>query len=605
MTADQPVLIGATTIGNQDSRAPQTPFDYLKEKEIFDSLWAESEPERQACAFRRELRRHKKNVQQLRQQKILLPDETIIPDRTIEENIANKKPPFIAFIEQPQTTLSFIDSSDPTFDAGPEAKWVTDILRYQSWKDPWLLNLDAMHLHGASFLEVIFDAESASKFSIEYVRRDCLVMPKNTRNIQHCTRLARMYEITKAQLQTFVTRFGFDETVTNKIIEYYKDKTEFIRIFKYFMKADDGAVSVAWLCLADISAQTWLKAPAPYYLGDFNVTEAPLPGLPPTITPLQTCCIPIFDFPATYEEDETILQVQGQAALSVHVQEALTGLYSATVNGAVRASGLYAAEVPSPGSDKPNNKELIPIKSGYILDGNLTFAQLPWPNAIALQIGQALSVRNANQAGRTDFAAMSRQDTAKRATEIVAAKEEAEKLQSTEISLWSEKSLAVYKAVWNIIKNQIQIGGIIPPPNVRVPVLFKSTVTVVMSADSQVVRKESRKNQLLQFWPIASTTAYAAPFLDTMVAEIFPEDFAIWQSKIQQNNLPIQLLSQAAGLIQATPASALPPELKQDYALLLNDIAGVLNPAGPGNAKQPMAGQPTNAGTPPLPVPPG
>jgi len=594
---DQPVLIGNTTQVQQDVKAPEVPFDYQKEFEVFDSLWRESEVERQACAFRRELRRHKKNVAELRAQKILMADETIIPDRTIEQNIANKKPPFIAFIEQPQTTISFIDSANPAADFSPEAKWVTDILRYQSWKSPWLLNLDAMLLHGASFMEVVFDDSSTGKFSIEYIRRDCMVMPKNTRCIQHCTRLARMYEITKAQLQTFVAKYGFDAGVVKKITDFYKDKTEFIRVFKYFLKNDAGQVFVSWVCMAEVSVQTWLKPPEPYYIGEFALQPTPIPGIPPTITPIQTSIIPIFDFPATYEEDETILQVQGQAALSIHIQEALTGLYSATVNGAIRAAGLYATEVPTPGNERPSDKELIPLKSGYILSGNLTFATLPWPNNIALQIAQALSVRNAQQSGQTDFAAMSRQDTAKRATEIVAAKEESDKLQSTTISLWSEKSLAVFETVWSIIKNQIKIGALIPPQGLRIQELFSPTITVVMSADAQVVEKETRKNQLLQFWPIAAVTKYADPFLDTMVAEIFPEDAPVWLAKIQQQSVPLNLLSQAAGLIQATPPSVFPENLREDYGLLVNDIAAVLNPGGPGNAGPAVAGPTSNPGT--------
>jgi hypothetical protein len=199
---------------------------------------------------------------------------------------------------------------------------------------------------------------------------------------------------------------------------------------------------------------------------------------------------------------------------------------------------------------------------------------------------------------------MSRQDTAKRATEIVAAKEESDKLQSTTISLWSEKSLAVFEMVWSIIKNQIKIGALIPPPGLRIQELFSPTITVVMSADAQVVEKETRKNQLLQFWPIAAVTKYADPFLDTMVAEIFPEDAPVWLAKIQQQSVPLNLLSQAAGLIQATPPSVFPENLREDYGLLVNDIAAVLNPGGPGNASPAMAGPAANPGTAGVPQPP-
>ncbi len=594
---DAPVSLAITAPVLQDTKAPEVPFEYAKEKEVFFSLYNETEEERRLCAVRRELRRHKKNVADLRTQGLLLPDETIIPDRTIEQNIAAEKPPYIAFIEQPQTTISFVDSADPTLDTSEASKWITDLLRYQNWKDCWLHNLDAMLLHGASFIEGIFDPAAPSKFTFEYVRRDSLLIPKNTRVINNCTRLARMHEVTKAQLQDYVKTFGFDETAVRKITEHYKSKTEFIRIFKYFMKDDNGAVYTAWLALDEVSLNSWLREPRPYYNGDFS----PANELSPTPTPIQATSIPIFDFPYVYEEDETILQTQGQAALSVHIQEALTGLYSATVNGATRAAGIYATEVPDAGGNV-TNAESIPLKSGFILKGNLAFANVPWPNAIALQIAQALSVRNAQQSGQTDYAAMSRQDTAKRATEIVAAKEESDKLKSTKISLWSERSLLAYKFAWNVIKNQVLLGTIQPPPTFDFNCLLSPTITVVMSADAQVVRKESRKNTLLNFWPIVSTTPYAPVYLDTLLIEIFPADFPKWQAQLGMNNAKDQLLSQTAGLIQATPPAAIPPQLQQDYANLLTDIAGVLQPPSPDGTGG-VAGPSPNGGPPPVPQP--
>lgn len=558
-----------------DSRAPEVPFEFDKEKEVFKQLQNEFVNEVEATKIRRELRENRKNVAELRQQQILLPDETIIPDRTIEQNCQSEIIPLIAFTEQPNQVLSFHDPTNPGFDYTLYADWLTSLVRYENWQLPWQQMEDCMVLHGAGFHEIIFDEASPAKFTTEYVRRDHFIIPKDTKDINACLRLARKYEITKHQLDLLAAAFGFDPQVVAKIKEHYKTKSEFIDIYKYFLRDENNYVYNAWLAPDSVSADTWLREPMPHFLGDY---EDPLPGMPPTQRP--TTQYPFIAFPYRTQEDESILKVQGQAALSVHVQEALTGLYSATVNGAIRAAGVYAARAPGPGKE-PDNKTLYTLKSGYVHDGDMTFFSLAWPNPIALSLAQALSVRNSAQQGNTDFAAMSRNDTAKRATEIVAAKEEADKIKTARISLFSSRCLIEYKMVFNIILNQIKIGGIIPPQNLDPSPLFSPTLILTMAADTQVVKREQRKQKLIDFWPLVQPTPLAPTYFESMVAEMFPEDWPVWrnamqQLQAQQANDPTQALIQL--LTAAFPT--MPPELQTQTEQVLNAIP-TGNPARP------------------------
>lgn len=560
----------------QDTKAPEIPFDFKEELSVFRQLLTEFGAEVEATKIRRDLRANRKNVAELRQQGILLPDETIIPDRTIEQNCQTEIIPYIAFTEQPNQVISFHDPAAPGYNYAQLSDWITSLLRYENWQLPWQQMEDSMVLHGAGFHEIIFDPAAPAKFTIEYVRRDHFIIPRDTKDLNAVYRFARKYELTKHQLDLLTTAFSFDPAVVAKIKEHYKNRSEFICVYKYFLRDKDNYLYNAWLADESCGADTWLRDPMPHFLGDYAPAD---PDLQLEPYQLPTTSTPFTAFPYRTQEDEAILMVQGQAALSVHVQEALTGMYSATVNAAVRASGLYASREPGPGKE-PDNKTLYPLKSGHVHDGNMTFFSLPWPSPVALSIAQALSVRNAAQAGNTDFAAMSRTDTAKRATEIVAAKEESDKIKTARISLFSSNCLKEYKLAFQIILNQIKIGGIVPPAGLDINPLLSPTLVLTMAADTQVVKREQRKQKLVDFWPLVQPTPLAPVYFEAMVQELFPEDWPIWKTAMNQLQAGQtgDIVAPLVGLVTAA-FPHLPPELQDQAQGLLNAI-GPANPEG-------------------------
>lgn len=565
-----------------DTKSPEIPFDFQKESEVFRALLDDFNEEVNAVKVRRELRANRKNVDQLRREGKLLPDETIIPDRTIEQNCQAEIVPYISFTETPEEVLSFSDPANPGFDFYQHSRWITSLLRDESWQEPWQKMQDCMITHGAGFFEVIFDPAAPSRSAFEYVRRDHFIIPRDTKDIQACHRLARKYEITKHQLRILAADFQFDETVVRKIEEHYKTKNDFISIYKYILRDENNYVYNAWLAEHSLSADRWLRPPQAHFMSDFSVDQFNQP------VPSPTTIIPFFAFPYRTQEDESILFVQGQAALSVHVQEAMQGLLSATVNASTRAAGLYGAVEPGPG-EGPQNKELYPLKSGFVHHGKLTFHVLPWPNPVALSVAQYLGVKNASQLGQTDFAAQTRQDTAKRATEIVAAKEEADKLKTARLALFSTKCLAAYKVRFNIILNQLKIGSILPPPNLDPSPLFSPTLQLAMAADIQVVKREQRKQKLVDFWPIVAPTPLAPVYFEAMLQTVFPDEFPIWKEAMLQNqqaaqNNPLPMMAAA----MADVIGDIPPEKQETFRQILNQIGPMIqnepSPAAPNVA---------------------
>lgn len=563
-----------------DTKAPEIPFDFDKESEVFRALCNDHVDEVTATRTRRDLRANRKNVDQLRREGKLLPDETVIPDRSIEQNCLTEISPYIAYTEQPNEILSFHDPANPGFDFYLHSKWVTSLLRDENWQQPWQLMEDCMILHGAGFFEVIFDESAPSKSTFEYIRREHFIIPRDTKDIQGCHRLARQYEITKHQLKLLAAQFGFDPIIVKKIEEHYKSKNTFIPIFKYFLRDENNTVYNAWLAEKDLGAENWLRAPEQHFSGDYDTQVDPITGqsIP---APAPTSTLPFVSFPYRTQEDESILLIQGQAALTVHVQEAMQSLLSATVNAAFRASGTYASAEPGPG-EPPQNKELYPLKTGYVHHGKLTFHNLPWPNPVALSIAQYLGVKNASQLGQTDFAAMSRQDTAKRATEIVAAKEEADKLKTSRLALFASRCLTAYRMRWKIILKQIELGGIQPPESLDVTPLFSSTLVLAMAADVQVVKREQQKQKLIDFWPIVQATPLAPVYFEAMLQSTFPEEWPVWKQAMnqiqqaQQNQQAPILQQLTAALVDAFPN--LPPEKQPQVQELLNQVGPMMQP---------------------------
>jgi hypothetical protein len=589
-----------------DTPTPTTLFDYADEGKIFDGLITTHNEEQQRVERRRILRKNRINVaeQRNRPDKPLLSDETVIPDRTIDFNIRVQKAPYIRYIEQATVVLDFVDSIQPSLNLSALAVYHTNLVRVGDWKIPKLLTVDAILLHGAGYKEVVFNPDMPSHSVEEYIRREDLIFPEKTRNIQACSRVYRRYEVTKSQLDDLATKYGFDAAQVSVIKDKTKDKSEAIHIYKCYIRDKDGRVFVAWRGETTIGCSDWLKAPAPFQLGLFDIQKqppVPMPGLPtlgqptvpppPAITPRPIKFFPIVVFPYQVEEDEVILETQGRASLDLHVQDALTSLWSATVNGTVRASRFYPTRKPAPGAT-PKNEELFVLRHGAVSEGEYNIFQPTYPNNIAIAVSQTLQSKKSQEIGATDYAAMNRQDTRKTATELNAAQEASAELTAPNISLYSLNELKIETLRFEIIKSAIQVEmalntpieqrKFVVPAEIPVGVWSSTTLVIAMAADAQVVRRAQRQSRFLQYYPFVANTPYAQVFLETMLNDIFPEEFQAWKQQIgeadQQKQQLTQMLQQSLGYLQKMPGEAMPPEEHQNYANFLNAVDGTINP---------------------------
>jgi len=574
-----------------DTLQPDSPFKYADEQKTLDALLVTHSDEQTRVDRRRTVRKNRINVAELRnrQDKPILSDENVIPDRTVDMNIRSEKGPYVAYVEKPTVILDFSDASLPNKNLSPLAVWHTSLIRQGDWKLPKFLAIDSVLLHGASYKEVVFAPDSPSRSVEEYIRREDLIFPEKTKNIQACGRIYRRYEITRSQLTDLATKFQFNPAQVAHIQERSKNKTEASYIYKSYIRNDQGIVHVAWTADTTLGCTDWLKEPVPLQLGLFDIVEQE--GLPPQITPRPIRVFPVIVTPYHVEEDEIILEVQGRASLDINDQDALTSLMSATVNGTVRASRFYPTRKPGPGAT-PKNEELFQLRHGFLYEGEFSTFQPSYPNNIAVSIAQVLQSRKAQQIGMTDYAAMNRQDTRKTATELSLAQQTAAELTGPNISLFSLCEFKVEFLRWEIILSGVRMETALNlpiekrhfkvPANIPPEVFKSSTLVISMAADAQVVRRAQRESKFLENWPIVAQTPYALPYLETMLSDMFPEDFPGWKEQIGQANQQVtaltDLLNQAGQAIMNVPATAIAPDQQQSYAALLDNISQATSP---------------------------
>lgn len=583
---------GAVHTAVADTTAGSPTFEYSHEKKVFQTVAGDHEAEVTAVARRRWVRKNRISLKEARDKGQILSDEMVIPDRTVDSNIRIEKSPYAKYIEGSTTVLSFEDPSYPQQNLQPLAVWHAGISRVGSWKLPHFFAHDALLLHGAAYMEVVYDQNAPSHSVREYIRREDLIFPKGTRNFQACGRVYRRYETTKANLNALSKQFQFDTVQLEKIKTAVKSSTEAIQIYKAFMRNDDGVLYIAWMADEKFACSDYLKKPTLAQLGLF--VESNGMAVPAPLTQ-----IPIFVLPYHVEEDEEILDIQGRAALDIHVQDCLQSLWSGTTNGVTRASRFYPTrKLPLPGQEVPRSSESPVLQHGVIFEGDIDTFQPAWPNSIAVLAAQSLSSKKAQEIGATDYAAGNRQDTRKTATELTMAKEQADDLSGPGISLYSMCMLEMELLGWRIVKSGILVEHLnnVPPEkrkfkypaSVPIEVILSPSLNVSMAADMQVVRRAQRQSRFLEHWPIVANTPFAIPYLETFLQETFPEEFVLWKQAVGQADQRVtgmtELLKNTLQFLQQMPPEALPPEQHQPFAQLLNTIEQAANPQENANA---------------------
>ena len=564
-------------------------WEYVKPR--IDKLVGQWSGEITATENRRKERYIDVDVDKLRNEGKLAPDETFIPVRVIDTNIMREEPAYSAYLTQSRRLAIFEDKMDIGADTEKVAIEFTRGVKYKGWFRAFHRVGDGARMHGWDFMEVSFDPSKPHHVAYEHVGHDNLFFDRDIEEFQESEFVIRRRQATGSRLEKLVSEFGFDNAQVNIILRRDqatpKSFDERYNIYRLYFKYQ-GIVYVAWFC-KDHGVTNWLKAPEPLKLGIYEQQMVdgeldPLTGLPaPTVQMVESNVDEYPIFPLVYKESEEpeLTKKVGRCFLDGDWQEAQTALVSSYVNGCSRASHTMAAP-ETPDETESQLRQLdIPLESGVILSKPMKFFHQDYPDPSMLGGLQYLGSVNSASAGQVDFAASNRKDSRKSATELVQAQEEADTLKSTPITNYSDHIRCVFSFAWRIVQSQALQNKIPfiadPASGINNMELIARDYEVKPAGDIDVVERKEKIVQMMQDWPVISTTALAPKFLSDLMKLKYP-DVGDQYSAILEAGDPMKatiaaLATTLAGALQPEEYSALAPQQQMQLQQLQQQVA--------------------------------
>jgi hypothetical protein len=543
---------------------------------------------------------------ELRSQGIIKPDEVYTPCRLIDTNIRSEQPSFVQYVTQSRRSIIFAAPDSIPVDGLDKLETdFTNKSRYLEWEIPFLRCIDGAQAHGWDGVEIIFDAEKPGNFCFEHIGHDRLIFSVDCESIEAQEVIAIKKNLTSKQLRVLVTEDGFSEDQVNKLIatnQKAMGSTDCVNeLYEVFFK-QNGIVNVGWYANA---CDDYLKTPVPLFMGCRDISKVKPAEIDPTtgeiITPqdyepMFETEYPVVVFKYIESNDPRIVELNGRCKLDEASQEAASALQSSFVNGTVRASQIYGSPA---GNNLDQNPSDLPILTDVVLGGGrllskpINFWHTPYPDAEVMQGMQAVIVNNKQEQSKVDFAALSRKDSGKTATEIQAATNKSSELSSVQVILLSIFIRSCYAKGWKITQNRVLQGKII----IKDPLildLFGSdievdqqmrvtkcsgakTYIIKSSGDVDVIQRNEKLQRLMQGWEVFGKTGIATEYLKDILRYAFPEDASRYISILEQgenNQLDMlkQLLVKTGNTLKAAVTNPATGQLLPSAEPLKNEL---------------------------------
>ncbi len=591
-------------------------LDWLKMEPRIRKLIQDWEIEVKETKLRRAQRKLDVDIDALRQGNAANPaqlnaDETLISVRVIDENIRKEQPAKLNYLTQSRRLAIFDNPTVPQEKKEQLEIAFTKGMTYSGFLRNILKVDDGASLHAWDAVEILFNKDKPLNCGVEHIGHENLIFARDSKDIQGQEFILRGLDITITKLKEFQAKHGFDSAVVQSIIDDDKAKTQQIskniRIYKYFTKVD-GIVNVGWCSLKEgesggSAVNAWLKKPELLDLGRREmktVTEMqpqtivdPITGLPITSnvpTQKQIMVQPPEDFyPIEIElysesEEQCITDQKGRAFFDNPSQEAQVALWSLFINGAVRASNVYASSTsPSPSGGAPRKMETS-LEHGCMYDGPVNFFNTPYPDPSILRAADGLNVRKAQEMGQSASAVINRDDSRKTAEELKQASSEQMMMASVSIFQFSSFMRRVLSVAWYIVQSQaLQNNIILLPMKVQIPATVPGMIPQMQTindietisqkydikpaGDTDVLRREEKMQRRFMLLPLIQPTAAYPAFLMDTISELLPEDAEKYNSILRQGlaSMEQQMAAMASMLQEATtgPDGQILPQWKQ------------------------------------------
>jgi hypothetical protein len=622
-------------------------FDYELAKPFLKELVDQFESERTATKLNRERRQIDVNIEQLRSEGKLAQDEPFIPIRVIDNNISKEKPAYIAYLQQSRRLVIFHDSVEPTKKHEKLESAFTRGMSYNGWLTPHFKVVDGSQLHGWDWAEAVFDETKPLHAAIEHVGHECLILPRDTQDIQACARIMREFKLTRTQLKGFVRKFGFSKERVDELFNS-NDKSgnqtspadavkrdRSFTVYRVYCKYE-GVVWVKWYAPG---CNGWLKDPEKLYLGvdvkqqveiptprQYPALQAMQEGvpIPPDATvdengiaswnemtveeqwvPVEETEYPFSIYIYDETEEKEIVLHKGRAFKDKFTQEGLTAGWSSFMRGHLRASMQIAT--PTDAVMNPSSLQSQEIKDRAIMKTPMKWMEMKYPEPSMLGALEGLDMKNAQQTNQNTYGLQQKDRVT--AKQISTAEKDQNLVTGVLVSNFAQYVRDIYTRVWRIVKSQaeqdlIQLVGefevaVDPATGMQVMTFVNDKQVLQIpfdirpAGDVDYVQRNELIQHMMEFWPVVQNTPIAGAFLGKLLKLQFAEDGELWAQMLVEGNQPLQLLAQFVEILTAAMANpqeimAMGPEEMSKLQMLLQTAQQVIaQQAGANNPPQP------------------
>lgn len=514
---------------------------YDEVKGSISQLITTFEKEKKETLIRRNARHIYVNREQLLAEKRITPDETYIPIRTCDNNIARELPSYMEYLTASKRLATFRCLNDPEVSTEALETAFYQAMTYDSWEIAHLKVIDGAAAHGWDAMEIQLDYSRPGGVNLSPIGHDHLVMPMEGHDPQKAEQILIRMDVSKEQLRSYIRDYDFNKEEIDILLDKGgKFNTELIQIYKRFSKDKKGMVWVSWYAP---QAANWLKDPEPLFLG----VRDPLVSDPDLAKKYE------YDYPVEiffYQETEQkqIVAHKGRVFQDMPSQEATTALITSFVNGLFKSSGIYAAPSnPINGvAPKITDLQLSPNK---MYSEPMQFFQPPAPSPLLLQGINTLQTLNSEATQRPSWAVNNRKDSEKTATEIQSANQETFRLTNMQTIIYSTFLRRVFTRCWRIIQSLALQDMIrfmlVPDPNIsgkyeNNKTLIGKDYEVRPAGDEDVVGKQKKLEAIMQMLPLAEGTALKLPLVEDLIKILFDSGTAARYLTIMRQALAIQ-----------------------------------------------------------------
>lgn len=497
--------------------------------------------------------------QEARARGIVVGNETYVGRRIIATNIQREMPTYIKYLSGSYRHITAIalDNTPVTVLSALEEDFTLSF-RVGNWLEQHIQALSSFALQGRGVFMVI-PSMGELNTALVYIPPEDFVFPLDTRDLQFAPLIGIRYSISVDQFKAWRKNYQWEEEACNKIIDANPEADRVQTMYPVYlmlMKTDTG-VQAFWF---HKESNQLLRTPYAYNAGFMNGDG----------TAAVTRDYPIFPVYYQITENPKIIERKGRAHADMHDQEAMTMLWTSSVNASMRSSELYIGLDETGQTENPEivQTEFI-MEPGKILKRPVKFYSPPAPDGSILATAQALRVENSAQAGQVDFAAQARKDSRKTATELDLAKSQTDDTQAVSLTMFASGYRGAMQFQWLVLQFNLKSGYnttfMADRPEIR-EVLKTAKIYVTPSGDVDFVERQTKLKLYTQYYALVQGTALSPFFLKKMLELAFPKEYPQMAGLLSDNSK--QMGTALLQIVENLPPGTVPP----DQAVKLQEI---------------------------------